>query len=829
MKPQHKGFTLIELLVSLVILLIVIGTITVGIHSGVSLFSKTKEHGELLTGARHTVESFNRIIAPHLNLTENIKVMNPTPATIPGSSTLSNDECYVFLSGDALMYRTRNGTYEFDGSDKITSVDFVMAANRNDNSPDANILTMKISANSTTTAMTNAKTAISIRKALFDRPDRAGELIGTLRMGSVLYFKSEPAMFERVRMLKYGTNNVIRTIPKSTNAVVELSYDALPKISPLTNASISSDAVVEWFMSASPNAPLTVGTVKPTTANMDKFYWPLVDTGGNPIRGLSIDVSNPLLIKYSAGSEAWNYGAIRCRITPTFAKYSTKREQAAPFWAAPVVITSKSGSLWNDWSEVMAKQGGNDGDKFINLNLANVEMEYVSSYDGMIVAHITKKTEPYPGFSMAALIKPDAMRKERQKMRFGTSPGTAYTTPANYSLIVDAELGTEAGGYAMMVNGKYGSQYAALKNGFYGYGVQYDKKYASFIMRIFKGDNGNGDYWCHGMTPQYRSPDMNIGNSTEDWRRYKLQHMQNASFDVGNYTAGAADESLYTVRRRILYTFLEYYQSGAPKIPRYIVRARIMRFPTEEERRSCMNTDPWCIGKQFFLSEPVWFGGFVGTSTDRSGSPLKYNYTVKNYSGYNSDRIVLGTTPADTAFKDRYVVKFFNKLTGYFRTTEFVFRGRLMDVRTDINNIADCNKLYDNTYNNRYTAMRVWGTSDAALFQAKFYEINIAPGFTENELKTILPANAKVYELSELVAPTVWNSLSDAAKDELYSWKGDSVDGNLNVKLFGSLEKSDGNGNTSNYKNVMDLQHMQGSACQCPLCKEIEPRLIPIP
>jgi hypothetical protein len=69
-----------------------------------------------------------------------------------------------------------------------------------------------------------------------------------------------------------------------------------------------------------------------------------------------------------------------------------------------------------------------------------------------------------------------------------------------------------------------------------------------------------------------------------------------------------------------MYTVLEYYdwnqgkdENQEKKYPRYIFRVRLLKRTDPEvmdqvQLAEIKKRDPWCIGPDFYASEPMWFG-----------------------------------------------------------------------------------------------------------------------------------------------------------------------------------------------------------------------------
>ena len=110
------------------------------------------------------------------------------------------------------------------------------------------------------------------------------------------------------------------------------------------------------------------------------------------------------------------------------------------------------------------------------------------------------------------------------------------------------------------------------------------------------------------------------------------------------------------------------------------------------------------------------------------------------------------------------------------------------------------------------------------------YNVGFAPGFSINEIRSIMPKDGKLYGINETMTSDDLSQI--AAKDWYKSYmrttpvSGDIDD--INKVVFGDQRKSAGTGDNGSwyYQNaggdggVYDLQHIQGT-CNCPLHNEL--------
>ncbi|MDO4548588.1 MAG: hypothetical protein Q4D04_10845 [Clostridia bacterium] len=277
-------------------------------------------------------------------------------------------------------------------------------------------------------------------------------------------------------------------------------------------------------------------------------------------------------------------------------------------------------------------------------------------------------------------------------------------------------------------------------------------------------------------------------------------------------------------RVRMLVTVLEYYTTYL-KEPHFIVRVKFLKKFDENSLKSPADSDPWLSGDTWFKSEPIWFGDFAGAHPEKivSGGDTYYRFYVRNN--------VTGSSAVSFDVKEEQInfqTSNGNKTNGNFYVTRVPIGESLSDsdhVETlfeakDINLVSELKKtsnfpkkdsdartlaLYENPANPRYLGLRIW-TNTKSPYKVYFYGVDFAPGFSANELKAIMPKEAKMYEISQTGEET---QMQDAGISDGVI----ALSRGLNNKLFGSSGKSDGDGNglyvsvTSGDKGVMYLQN----------------------
>ena len=99
---------------------------------------------------------------------------------------------------------------------------------------------------------------------------------------------------------------------KGTN--IEAVYDLINQTG--TSRPMSDDSLIEWFISGSVSADLSVTKDAPTESNGNSHYWQLV-SGGVPITGKVLDTTGAFHLDTGEIPTNWDTGVIRCRVTPS--------------------------------------------------------------------------------------------------------------------------------------------------------------------------------------------------------------------------------------------------------------------------------------------------------------------------------------------------------------------------------------------------------------------------------------------------------------------------------------------------------------------------------
>jgi len=372
--------------------------------------------------------------------------------------------------------------------------------------------------------------------------------------------------------------------------------------------------------------------------------------------------------------------------------------------------------------------------------------------------------------------------------------GVSYSNTANYSILVDARLGPTspfAAGFNLVINPVINnvSNFTGSSNTravMDGFSVAYDYNSSNQAGLPESGQNIRMLRFANSDTPS--------GSLHGTTALYNPEHMRNSKFTFSKSTA--AD---WQSRKRIMYTILEYYDTAAKQI-KFIVRVKFLtplhvpsRIPGMSDNDYSVGIlaaaqkkyDYYFIGKDFHLSEPIWFGQYVGSPDPDEGGFIMYNFD--NPGG------ITGFTPSGTLNSN------YNSY-GVANPSRTAFGRKSVDAvnnQTKFSVSADGKITFTGERYNPYP--RYWGLQMIANdFNAMMtiYSIDLAPGFAEGELKAILPENARLLNPGELY-PQATKSFEyiDLNDGPLYPGE-DPMRPNLNRHLFGTLNGvSDGRGN----------------------------------
>ena len=844
MKSSAKtGFTLVELLIGVVMMTIVIAGIAFTVSSGFDLFTKADSNAVVISGVRFTADSFKRTVAPMLNVTDEIELLSEGSA-IPAS--LSEDIHYVFLSNGSVVHRDSKGDHVLEGSEYIDNVEFSIPAASEDTQEN---YIFKMTINGKNSDHPNAKLDLDVESALYNRPEKKGtEVSGDIR-GAILKIKAS-LYLDRLDLYDNDTKIKINGLTMHKGTKIEAVYDLINQTGtsqPMTDASI-----IEWFISGSVSADITVSEASPTDLNRNSYYWQLVSEDV-PVTGKVLDTSGDFHLDTGATPTDWKTVVLRCRVTPVVKSQSGGTTvTGAPKWSDYVVIkkvTDPSDEFENILDVLVpgTTTPNGTGDVFLtDVSTSDNENIFNVSADQIQMA-IDSTSKPEYGASFVVKLKYDKFNNDRiygawAAGRESASDIPSYITVTNYSVILDSKVKKKNKKYDVAStlflstrsnNSNFGKIISnELDNEFedVGYAVQYSPYHYPYGFFVSKFRDGNEIVGKNKNEPR----PLGIYNETRNSRVEDYYHP--GSINNSNFTFAEWDK-----RYRVLYTVLEYYDAiQGNEYPRYIFRVRFLKrtddwdkFNPEDPLLEIKKRDPWCIGPKFYASEPMWFGDFVGnpnTTPTTNTTTVK----VKNYY-YTTTETATLNRKINIATKIFYALK---RSSG-----SDVFRKRVMNARAAEKNIDGSNisgtaisnvlggTVLSSPNESRYVGVRGVVKSDVHDKDAvTIYGLDFAPGFSINEIRSIMPKDGKLYGINETMTSDDLSQI--AAKDWYKSYmrttpvSGDIDD--INKVVFGDQRKSAGTGDNGSwyYQNaggdggIYDLQHIQGT-CNCPLHNEL--------
>jgi len=845
----RTGFTIVEMLIGVVMMSIVIAGIAFTVRFGFNLFTTADSNAAVISGVRFTADSFKRTVAPMLNVTDRIELISADKSIIP--SSVSEDIHYVFLSNGSVVHRDSKGDHVLEGSEYIDNVEFSIPAASEDTQEN---YIFKMTINGKNSDHPNAKLDLDVESALYNRPEKKGtEVSGDIR-GAILKIKAS-LYLDRLDLYDNDTKIKINGLTMHKGTKIEAVYDLINQTGtsqPMTDASI-----IEWFISGSVSADITVSEASPTDLNRNSYYWQLV-SGDVPVTGKVLDTSGDFHLDTGATPTDWKTVVLRCRVTPVVKSQSGGTTvTGAPKWSDYVVIkkVTDPSDEFENILDVLGKTTPNGtGDVFLTDVSTSDNENSFDVVSGDILMKIKSPSDTSYGASFVMQLKYDKFDNDRiygawAAGRESASDIPSYITVTNYSVIFDSKVkiknknkNNNKGDVASTLflstrsnNSNFGKIISNnLVNEFkdVGYAVQYypdgftTDTMGFFISKFRDGteiDRGNKKPIPLGIYNE------TLYDSKKDYKDY----YEPESLNNSNFTF--ADE--WDDRYRVLYTVLEYYDANQGKeYPRYIFRVRLLKRTDdvpEDKLAEIKKRDPWCIGPKFYASEPMWFGDFVGNpNTTRTTSTTTVK--VKNYNDTTPQTATLNRQ-INIAGKRFYALK---PPSG----DSYVFRKRLMDARaTELN--ADNNPIDDDTgisddsggtvlsspNESRYVGVRGVVKSDVPDEDAvTIYGLDFAPGFSINELRSIMPENGKLYNIEETIPVSELTKIQDKDWYKSYKLMIASSGNDINNKIFGAAGKSAGNGDNGSwyYQNaggdggIYDLQHIQGT-CNCPLHNEL--------
>ncbi|MDO5116799.1 MAG: type II secretion system protein [Synergistaceae bacterium] len=858
---RQKAFTLTELMISAAISLILMGAVVSALFIGLNIHEKSQANAQLANAVRLTMAAYEREVMPRVNHAAEIEIL-PDNSYLPMSLNSPYDY-YLYLSGDSVIQWSDTKREPLGGSEFISSLSFGMK-----DAPAASADNYTLSADvaarhpkfDTVRLETGVKTALYNYETLIKSGDAGAVLhlvVGDrLALATDLHIRSADK-----------SGKVIDQSTVSPGTVLYASYSL--DVTPSPDYAVSDDSIVTWYISTtkdvSPAVNLT--TQNPNTIeNPGQYCWQLVGSGDNPITGLSLNTAPSggfkVKVETDAGTSVVDWGItdgfIKYMISPRVENKNTQSEYiTGPEAVSPWVYIGDPDSLWNLWATINDLDNPTEG----FFNMADNKDFYVEldRKSGKTVAKLTGETSDTHAPSVV-LAKMDGKYLKQQQQKSVEDDGKSYTSITNYSIIVDAELGN-ADGIGVLLNGR-GRYSGSSQIKDTGLMFQIANKSDTMPLRLYADgwhhDGASGKSWgfgAHDNTLAYTRDEKYTSGKTyskftgngktnyssnttygpfygpgylkNDEFKYTNDYYSNqesATIDVkykgSNNRIKGEDLPPYNERMRFMLTVLEYYTSDDKSEPHFIVRFKLLK----NESDSIGADDPddkWKTGAKWFKSEPAWYGGFVGakpqktTSADMSATSKDYYVEVKNYSGYNGNKIyfnsgdlTLKTAAASPDKAELYVTKV-HKGESDGDVVETLFEAKDINIYEEIgknkfkvdnaylseDKKEAAKKLFDTTSGDRHIGLRIWsnrlGLDSSDPYSVTVYGVELAPGFSKKELQAIMPAGAKIYEAED----TKEKNLSN-------------IELGKNSSLFVSGDKSDGRGNGTDIADgVMGIQY----------------------
>lgn len=850
----RSGFTLVELLIGVVMMSIVIAGIAFTVSSGFDLYTTADSNAVVVSGVRFTADSFNRNIAPMLNVTDKIEILSTDLSSIPDHASISDDIHYIFLSNDSVVHRDSKGNHVLEGSGYIDHIEFTIPVPTANNQ---NNYILKMDIKGRNTDHPNAKLDLVVENSLYNSPTKTGVATGPtgskVYNGNILKIK---ASLKLDRLDLYDNDTKIKinklSVHKGTN--IEAIYDLINQLG--SSQPMSDDSKIEWFISGSASADITVTEATPTGANKNSYYWQLVSGDSSPIRGKILDTTGTFHLKTGATVADWEVGVIRSRVTPAVKSLSGGLTiTGIPKWSDYVVVKSVN-SPSDEFENILGVLDPNDstpngtGDVFLT-NVSTQQTDNVFDVNtGHILMTISSPSKPEYGASFVMQLKYDKFDNNRiygawTAGRDSAADIPSYITVTNYSVILDSKIKNNITASTLFLstrsnNSNFGKSINNnLDNDFkdIGYGVRYSPYNDPYGFLVSKFKDGEEIFGQNKNQPRPLGIYNEVNNNrTSDY--YHPNYTNNSNFTFGQWSD----------RYRVMYTVLEYYVDGTeatksgPKFPRYIFRVRFLKRtdnwdalnpgdPLSEVKKR----DPWCIGPKFYASEPMWFGDFVGNPNTTPSTTNLTTLKVKNYY-YSSAQTATLPRQINIATKIFYALK--------SPSTSAVLRKRMLNARVAEINIDGSSLGGGDTAISDASGGTVLSTPAASRYVGlkgvidnksdpdnaiTVYGLDFVPGFTINEIRSIMPINGKLYSIEESIPSSELSTIVETDWYKSYRNIIASSNNNINEKIFGTTnKKSAGNGDNGSWYyqyagsdgGIYDLQHIKG-ACKCPLHNEL--------
>ena len=904
---RRQAFTLPELLIGMLLILIVLGGVVATLKSGLDVYSGSEANGKVTTGVRFTVASFKSEILPMVNAASNIEILKDA-GSIPSAISGSGDY-YIYRSTDSTVKcRSAAGDISLNGSEYISSLDFSVPKSSADKLENY-LLNMHIEGQDP--KYQTAYVSIDVAMALVGRPEKSAtsSASGSNYAGGVLHFSAFSFANLKIRdasedyKVLTDSQSVAKgdalqvhydiSVPAGKKDVTKMLWYARTELN--TNVAADKDKSIGYHESAK------YASVSYSDTTARDYWWPLliksndkyylaselyksidVVTGNNFLEiptsndkfyvytgqgGGAKDLTdmgdfdaNGVLTDASKAQPMSEYCFLRAWVVPSYSDSdgtNTRYPSGYAQWSTRVNIreTGVAGQkFFTDW--MLAVQASNNGTSTSD-QLAN---HWQNSTGETATATITasKTVINGPGGSnliqYAKIISPDYLNDAR-RYDMAVNNGVSYTSPANYSIIIDAKAGISTAGIGLLLNGYRSNGRTS------GYVFYYDPGANGYPIRLQNTGNIVDGYTARGVR-EIESPQQadtlssnnndnllasNITDSSNQHNRrfyssyYNPQYVpaalqnnifnnwvESSSSTLQNKKGDDTNERVQMqARRRYMLTILEYYTSSE-EAPRLLVRMRLLKnladviSETGKTEAQLRAADPFLDGPEFYYAEPAWYGVFVGQKPGYASATKKYTFNVMR-PGATSASVVrtimdkddsaqyYGQTasyyavqgPSSASAVRRYANGYSVEgriLTSSNKTTTKTFNGGVykgiaLDTVNDLGSTSGLGLLGPSR--SRWVGIALWGGQVSSQSSIELYNMTLAPGFDAGELRSITESNAKVFGIDEIISST------QLANEKYYSSTSDSASV-WNNAIFGSSKKSDGDGNVgmgNDYKN----------------------------
>ena len=608
------------------------------------------------------------------------------------------------------------------------------------------------------------------------------------------------------------------------------------------------------------------------------------------------------------------YGFLRAWVVPAYSDADGGgfvRPKGYEQWSVRVKIQPSRMPAENFWIEAVNSMVNPDTDPYPDQHWRpdneTTATGIMDTEEGTYEVEVTMPSAAAHKLSQTALlakaVKPEHLKDARRYDAASQTGGVSYTGITNYSYIVDATMKDNVGGLAVILNGYRDENNNEGVNGFM---FAYDPGACGIKMFLMNpaGNVGtpslsNFDYWgseeqhrpgyiysSWGETKLYTYWDSSIYRIRTQHRlealmnpgalNQKYSGISNTEASTGNN--GNIKNFMYNgngkTRRRFIVTLLEYYTNNE-EYPRLLVRVRLLKnisdvkSETGKSEEQLREEDPFLIGPKFYLSEPAWYGSFVGQKPDLSVKNKVRTFSFRSLfygggSGGNSfsfdrldkqtvyDLTENGMQQSLCTYEENpvyYAVKntandvqnnnnkLYSNFGGVFKHAELNAREALesknYSYKTDNGRKSPSTSGYKlgSTKPNRmhWFGLSVWPDNWNKKVSLTVHDITLGPGFSKDELLAIVENGAKLFGMDETCNKnfSLANCEYETGRDGGSAWT---------KRVFGNAGgQSDAARSGSSYENrfkdaneqkqtcVMSLQHTTHYSSSsnndgCPIC-----------